>query len=61
MLFADFGYRRDCKSASAVDKDLAIWFLEVESVSHLYFDYLAVTEVLRSLARELHCLCKKGR
>ena len=52
----------DCRSAFAVDKGLAIlYFLEVGSVSGLYFDYLAVAEVLRSLARELHCLRMKDR
>ena len=36
LLFADLDYRRDCKSAFAVDKGLAILcFFEVESVSDL--------------------------
>ena len=52
MLFAGLNYRRDCRSAFAVDKGLAtLCFLEVGSVSDFYFDYLAVTESLHSLGK----------
>lgn len=52
MLFADSNYKRDCTPAFAVEKDLAILcLLEVGSVSGLYFDYLAVAEVLHLLGK----------
>lgn len=52
LLFADLNYKRDCRSAFAVDKDLAmLCFFEVGSVSDLYFDYLAVVEILHLLAK----------
>ena len=52
MLFADLGYRRDCRSAFAVDKGLAILcFFEVGSVSDLYFVQLAVAEIPHSLGK----------
>ena len=52
LLFADLGYRRDCRSAFAVDKGSAILcFFEVESVSGLYFAHLAVAEIPHSLGK----------
>ena len=52
MLFADLDYKRDYRSAFAVDKGLAmLYFCEVGSASDLYFDYLPVAEILHLLAK----------
>ena len=52
MLLADLNYKKDYRSAFAVDKGLAmLYFFEVGSASALCFDYLPVAEILHLLAK----------